>query len=71
MTAEVLAVMADLAHDGQTMIVVTHAISFANCAADTVHVFDGGRIVESGPPDRVLNEPQTESARKLLCDVTA
>lgn len=71
MTAEVLAVMADLASDGQTMIVVTHAISFAKRAAHSLHVFDGGRIVESGPPERILGDPQSEPARRLLCEVMA
>ncbi len=54
MAGEVLRVMADLARDGQTMIVVTHALEFARRAAHTVHVFEGGRVVASGPPAQVL-----------------
>ena len=42
MTAEVLAVVADLADSGQTMIVVTHAMEFARKVAHRVHVFDDG-----------------------------
>ena len=55
MAGEVLAVMADLARDGQTMIVVTHDLPFARRAAHTVHVFEGGRVAASGPPAAVLD----------------
>ena len=54
MTAEVLDVMADLAAEGQTMIVVTHAMNFARRAAKTVHVFSEGRVAESGPPEQIF-----------------
>ena len=50
MAGEVLAVIADLARQGQTMIVVTHAMRFARNVATTVHVMDAGRVVECGPP---------------------
>jgi polar amino acid transport system ATP-binding protein len=70
-TAEVLAVMADLAHDGLTMIVVTHAMRFARQVAHTVHVFGDGRVIESGPPSEVLDTPKQESTRLLLSDVEA
>lgn len=53
MAGEVLAVMRDLARDGQTMIVVTHAMEFAR-QAHTVHRMVAGRIEKSGPPDEVL-----------------
>ncbi len=55
MAAEVLAVMRDLARDGNTtMVVVTHAIEFARQAANVVFVLERGRVVASGPPDEVL-----------------
>jgi ABC-type polar amino acid transport system ATPase subunit len=54
MAGEVLAVMRDLARDGQTMIVVTHAMEFAR-QAHTVHRMVAGRIEKSGPPSEVLN----------------
>ena len=66
MTAEVLAVMADLAASGQTMIVVTHAMSFARRAAKTVHVFSDGVVAESGPPQQIFDAPQHPATRKLL-----
>jgi polar amino acid transport system ATP-binding protein len=71
MTAEVLAVMADLARDGLTMVVVTHAMRFARRLATTVHVVDDGRILESGPPGQVFDSPRTEATRKLLADFEA
>ncbi len=57
MTGEVLAVLADLAADGQTMIVVTHAMNFARRAAHRVHVFQEGKVLESGPPAQIFEAP--------------
>ncbi len=54
MAGEVLAVMRDLAREGQTMIVVTHAMEFAR-QAHTVHRMVAGRIEKSGPPEQVLS----------------
>lgn len=71
MTAEVLAVMTDLARDGLTMIVVTHAMRFARMVAHTVHVFDAGRVVESGPPAQIFEEPREAATRQLLLEVVA
>ncbi len=71
MTAEVLAVIGDLAGDGLTMIVVTHAMQFARRVAHTVHVFDAGRVIESGPPVQIFDEPSHESTRKLLSALEA
>jgi polar amino acid transport system ATP-binding protein len=64
--ADVLGVMAELARGGQTMVVVTHGLSFARRAASTVHVLSEGVIVESGPPERVLDAPEHEGTRRLL-----
>lgn len=58
MTAEVLAVLADLASSGQTMVVVTHAMNFARRAATTVYVFQDGYILESGPPEQIFENPK-------------
>ena len=66
MAAEVLAVMADLARSGQTMIVVTHAVGFAAAAATTVYVMADGVTVESGPAKRVLEEPAHRATRAFL-----
>jgi ABC-type polar amino acid transport system ATPase subunit len=66
MAGEVLAVMADLAKAGQTMVVVTHSMSFARGIATHVHVFADGRDVESGPPEELFGEPRHEVTRSFL-----
>lgn len=66
MTAEVLAVMADLARQGETMLVVTHAMQFARRVASDVHVIADGVIVESGPPEQIFEAPQHIQTRELL-----
>ena len=71
MTAEVLAVIADLARDGQTMLVVTHAMSFARQLAHTVHVFGGGLVIESGPPAQIFEDPRHEATRHFLAEARA
>ncbi|MDX2036218.1 MAG: amino acid ABC transporter ATP-binding protein [Isosphaeraceae bacterium] len=71
MTGEVLAVMTDLAREGLTMVVVTHAMRFARQVATTVHVFSGGLVVESGPPDSVFECPTQEATRSLLAEAHA
>jgi polar amino acid transport system ATP-binding protein len=71
MTAEVLAVITDLASDGLTMIVVTHAMRFARQVAHTVHVFGEGRVIESGPPSQIFEDPLQDATRMLLSEVQA
>jgi ABC-type polar amino acid transport system ATPase subunit len=71
MTAEVLGTMTDLARDGQTMIVVTHAMSFARQVAHTVHVFGEGRVIESGPPGQIFEFPHEEATRLFLAEARA
>jgi ABC-type polar amino acid transport system ATPase subunit len=66
MTDEVLAVMSGLASQGQTMVVVTHAMGFARRVANKVHVFHDGKIVESGPPQIVLENPREAVTRDFL-----
>ena len=68
MAAEVIAVIADLAASGQTMIVVTHAMGFARNVAHTVHVMGEGRIVESGAPGQVFDDPREETTRSFLAE---
>jgi ABC-type polar amino acid transport system ATPase subunit len=63
---EVLKVMEELAHEGTTMIVVTHEMHFAREAADRVVFMEEGEIVEQGPPEQVLNEPTDERTKQFL-----
>ncbi len=69
LVGEVLDVVKDLARAGTTMIVVTHEIGFAREVADTVVFMDGGVVVEQGPPQAVLDEPQHERTRAFLAKV--
>jgi ABC-type polar amino acid transport system ATPase subunit len=65
MTAEVLDVMADLAREGQTMIVVTHAMHFARSVAHRVHVFHEGRVAESGAAEQIFESPRSDVTREF------
>ncbi|MER7874261.1 amino acid ABC transporter ATP-binding protein [Streptomyces solisilvae] len=69
LVGEVLDVIKDLAHQGTTMIVVTHEIGFAREVADTVVFMDGGRIVERGTPAEVLDAPRHDRTRTFLSKV--
>jgi ABC-type polar amino acid transport system ATPase subunit len=66
MAAEVQQVITDLARDGQTMMIVTHAMGFARKVAHTVHVMHAGRVAESGPPEQVFSSPREPVTREFL-----
>ena len=70
MTAEVLAVMADLASSGQTMLVTSHAMGFVRRSAHRVHVMSGGEIVESGPPEQIFEGSRQAQTRELLAQAS-
>jgi polar amino acid transport system ATP-binding protein len=63
---EVIVVMEQLAHEGSTMIVVSHEMAFAREAADRVLYLEGGVVVEEGPPEQVLDDPQEEATQQFL-----
>jgi polar amino acid transport system ATP-binding protein len=69
LVGEVLAAMQDLANSGMTMIVVTHEMGFARKVADTIAFMDAGLIVESGPPDEVLDNPRHERTKSFFSKV--
>ena len=71
LVGEVLKVMAGLAAEGMTMIVVTHEIAFAREVADTVVFMDNGVVVECGTPTEVIDHPQHERTRRFLARVHA
>ena len=66
LVGEVLTVMAELAAEGITMVVVTHEVGFALEAADRVVFMAGGVVVEQGTPDQVINHPQHERTKAFL-----
>jgi polar amino acid transport system ATP-binding protein len=69
LVGEVLGVMRNLAEQGTTMIVVTHEMGFARGVADRVVFMDQGVVVEEGPPNAVLLNPQEQRTRAFLSRV--
>jgi polar amino acid transport system ATP-binding protein len=65
----ILALMADLAKGGMTMVVVTHEMGFSRNVSDTVMFMDGGVAVEAGAPERIFDDPQTDRLKRFLSDV--
>ena len=66
LVGEVLNVVRDLKADGMTMLLATHEMSFAREVADQVCFLHEGRIVEQGPPERVLEAPEREETQRFL-----
>jgi len=65
----VLALMADLAKGGMTMVVVTHEMGFSRNVSDAVTFMDAGVVVESGPPEQLFTDPRTDRLKGFLSDV--
>ncbi|EME66559.1 MULTISPECIES: amino acid ABC transporter ATP-binding protein [Rhodococcus] len=65
----VLALMADLASGGMTMVVVTHEMGFARSVSDTVVFMDHGAVVETGAPEELFDAPKTERLQQFLSQV--
>ena len=68
LTGEVLRVLRELAEHKTTMIIVTHEMSFARDVADHIIFMDGGYIVEEGPAEQVINNPQQERTKLFLAN---
>jgi polar amino acid transport system ATP-binding protein len=66
LVGEVLVVMRELAHEGMTMVVVTHEMGFARDAATRVLFLDRGRVVETAAPERFFSSPETDRARQFI-----
>jgi ABC-type polar amino acid transport system ATPase subunit len=66
LVGEVLNVMEALAHEGATMIVVTHEMAFAREAADRVYYIEDGEFIEVGPPQQVIDDPRDQRTRDFL-----
>jgi polar amino acid transport system ATP-binding protein len=69
LVGDVLAVMRQLAEEGMTMLVVTHEMQFAREVADSVLFMDGGVVVEQGPPNQVIGDPQHDRTKSFLARV--
>ena len=66
LTAEVLKVIKQLAAEHMTMVIVTHEMQFARDVADRIVFMDGGVIVEEGPAEQVVNNPQHQCTKEFL-----
>ncbi|MBT2570621.1 amino acid ABC transporter ATP-binding protein [Planococcus sp. ISL-110] len=69
MVGDVLDVMKQLAHEGMTMVVVTHEMGFAAEMGDRVLFIDGGYIVEENVPKELFGNPQHERTKAFLSKV--
>ena len=69
MVGEVLELMTELAHDGMTMVVVTHEMGFAKEVANRVLFMDEGVIVEQGSPEEIFGNPQNKRTQDFLSKV--
>jgi ABC-type histidine transport system ATPase subunit len=63
---EVLEVMKQLAHEGMTMLVVTHEMSFAHDVSRRLVFMEGGIIAEQGPPAQLFDNPQNPQTKMFL-----
>lgn len=66
MVGEVLQLMKDLAHEGMTMLVVTHEMAFAREVATRVLFMADGNIEEQGTPEEVFDNPKSERLQSFL-----
>ncbi|MTH36533.1 ATP-binding cassette domain-containing protein [Paracoccus limosus] len=71
MVKEVLDTMIGLAHDGMTMICVTHEMGFARQVADRVIFMAEGEIIEEGEPNAFFRNPRHERTRAFLGEILA
>ena len=69
MVGEVLDVMKELAHDGMTMVVVTHEMGFAREVGNRVLFMAAGKLVEEGTPEEIFEHPQSERLQDFLSKV--
>jgi len=67
---EVLEVIKNLAIQGMTMVLVTHEMGFARSVANEIIFMEGGKILESGPPQQLFNNPKYERTKRFLKKIT-
>ena len=71
LVGSVLNVMREMRESGMTMLVVSHEMRFARSAADRVVFMDGGKILEQGPPEQILNAPAHPRIREFIANIEA
>lgn len=70
MVKEVLSLIKELASDGMTMVIVTHELKFAKEVATRILFMADGKIAESGTPEDIFNNPQTDRLKEFLAKVS-
>jgi polar amino acid transport system ATP-binding protein len=71
LVGEVLTLVRELKEQGMTLLMATHEMGFAKQVADVVCFLDGGRLLEQGPPERVLADPVEPRTRQFLARIIA
>jgi arginine/lysine/histidine transport system ATP-binding protein len=66
LTGEVIDTLRDLAHEGTTMLIVSHEMPFAQEVAEEMIFYDEGHIIETGPPSLFFNAPNTDRAKQFM-----
>ncbi|NCB50846.1 MAG: amino acid ABC transporter ATP-binding protein [Clostridia bacterium] len=69
MVGEVLDVMKELAHNGMTMVVVTHEMGFAREVGHHILFLEAGKLVEEGTPEKMFSNPESERLQDFLSKV--
>ena len=69
MIKEVLDVMIELAHEGMTMVVVTHEMGFAKEVADKIVMMDEGMIIEESNPKEFFSNPKKDRTKHFLSKI--
>ena len=69
MVGEVLDVMKQLAHEGMTMVVVTHEMHFAREVGSRILFLADGKLVEQGAPDKIFDKPESPRLQDFLSKV--
>ena len=69
LVGEVLTLVRELKEQGMTLLMATHEMGFARQVADVVCFLDGGRLLEQGPPERVLGDPVEPRTRQFLARI--
>jgi general L-amino acid transport system ATP-binding protein len=69
MVKEVLEVMIQLAHDGMTMLVVSHEMGFAKSVAHRVLFMDFGQILEQNTPEEFFSNPGHDRSKLFLSQI--
>ena len=69
MVGEVLDVIKNLAHEGMTMVIVTHEMGFAREVSTRVLFMDDGKVAEENTPDEIFNNPKNDRTKEFLSKV--